>query len=140
MPRDFFTALGDELLEQAVKTEQSPESQGQPDVAEASHTLKAKVTELDQNRLVIGRLVVVRRVEQRGFRASPSLAGEGPAELRPATLLTAREFSKIGDNAVSRASCRTIRLDEGPVDVGLAILPPLATLKEHDAIASFGSI
>jgi hypothetical protein len=139
VPRDLFTALGDKLLEQSVETEQSPESQGQPDVAEASHTLKAKVTELDQDRLVIGWFVVVRWVEQRGFWAGRSLPGERPTELRPATLLTAREFPKIGDDAVSRASGRSIRFDKGPIDVVLAVLPPSAALKEHDAIASLGS-
>ena len=88
-PRDFFSALGDQLLEEAVEAEQSPEPQGQPDVAEMPHPLESKVAELDQDRLVIGGLVVVGRVEEGRLWSHPSLAVERATELRPAALLAA---------------------------------------------------
>src|SRR5262249_6974425 len=137
VPGDLFPALGDESLEQDIQTEQTPQPPGQPDVTEASQSLQPNVTKLDEDGFVLVRLIIARWAEQRRFWASPSFAIERPAELCPATLLTARKLPEIGDDAMPRAASGAIGLDQRPVDMGLAVLSPRAPLEEHDAIASF---
>ena len=91
--------------------------------------LKANVLELDQDRLVVGRIGVVRRIKQRRLR--PDSAIQSATELRPAVLLALLEFAEVGHHPVSRALGRANRFDQRPVRVSFAVLASLEPLEKH---------
>jgi hypothetical protein len=82
----------------------------QPYVAEVPQTLQGHAPKPHQHRLllVVGRIVVVRRIEQRRLRAM--LARELPSQLRPAALLAPLQL----DLADARRQDRS-RLCNGPI-------------------------
>jgi len=62
---------------------------------------------LGADRIIVGRLVMARRIEERRLR--PILPVEPPPERRPATGLAGRQFPEVGHDAMPRAAGRVYR-------------------------------
>jgi hypothetical protein len=105
-----------------------------PDGAEIAEALEAYVPELDQHRLAVVWLVVIRRIEERRCRPGAMLTGQGPSPFGPATGLAATERPEVSDYAMPRTAGCPVRLHEDPIGVLLAALAPLAMFEKHDAI------
>ena len=121
------------MRQELVQTQQPPKAQRQPDVAEVPQPLETNTLEFDQNRLIVGRVVVVRRIKQRRLR--PGSAIQSVTELSPAILLALFQFAEVGHHPVSRALRCADRFDQSPVGVSLAILASLQSLEKHRVLA-----
>ena len=118
-----------EVVPPEVRWRRGGQPQRQPDVAKITQPLETDVLQLDQHRLVVGRIVVVWRVKQR--RLWLSLAIEATAQLRPAALLALLEFAELGHHAMTRALRCANRLDQRPVAVPLAVLASFQAFEKH---------
>jgi hypothetical protein len=83
VPWNLLTSLENELAEQTIEPEEPPQAQGEPNVAEAAKPFQPQITELDQDGLVVGGIVVGGRVEQRWLRSSPAFCRRGCARAGP---------------------------------------------------------
>ena len=74
----------------------------------------------------------VRRIEQRQLRPPfLFLLIEMRAEFRPTALFAGLQLVQIGEDPLPRFPRRAKRLDERPIGLSLAILPPFATPQKH---------
>jgi hypothetical protein len=125
---------GSDAFDQAIQLQQPPQPPGQPDIAEAARPFKVDITQLDQHRLIVIGLIIMRRIEKR--------------RLGPGGVAYPRECGQVGPSHWSRhgsirrgrprlgAASRVVSggLNKDPVGVLLAALPPLAAFEKHDAI------
>ena len=133
LPGDLFATRWHQPRQQPVQTQQTPESQCQPDIAKIPQSLETDALELDQNRFVVLGIVVVWRIKQGRLRTL--LLVQTPAQLRPAVLLALLQFAEVRDHPVPRALGRADRFDQGPVGVSFAVLASFQSLEEHGFLA-----
>jgi hypothetical protein len=101
VPGYLLATLRYQSLEQHVESKQSPETQGKPDIAKSARTLKANVAKLDEDWFVFGRVVVMRRVEERPLGTGLPLTIKCTTELGPTALFARGKLSQISDDAVT---------------------------------------
>ena len=99
-------------LRRAAEGDPSGNRPGHPALTEP---FGVDVLELDQHRLVVMGLVIMRRIEERKLGAGPALAGESTVQLSPAALLAATQVAEAGDDAVSSAPWRPNGFNEHPI-------------------------
>jgi len=125
----IFVAHRHEFRKRFVQLQQAPQPQGQPDVAEVPQSVELNVPELDQDRFVVARVVVGRRIKPR--RVGTVLAAEPSAQLRPTVPLALLQFAQVRDHPMPRALGRAEGFHQRPVGVPLAVLASLQAFKKH---------
>ena len=129
-PGNFFPARRNQPLQQLVQLQQPPQPPRHPDVAKVPQPLQRHVLQTHQHRLfLVERIVIVRRIEQRPLRPLP--ARKVPSQLGPAVLLAPLQLAQVSHHPLPRAAARAIRLDQRPVAVRLAVLPPPVASQKH---------
>ena len=125
----IFVAHRHEFRKRFVQLQQAPQPQGQPDVAEVPQPVPLNLLELDRHRLVVSRVVVVRRIEER--RLGTRFPVQPPAQLCPPAPLALLQFAQVRDHPMPRAPGRAVGFHQRPVGVTFDVLASFEAFEKH---------
>ena len=128
---DHLFPVGYVALDDLIQTEELPEPESQPDVAESAAVSPADRTQSDAHHIGAignGDLIIVGK-EAKLLRIALAVVDDyGPL---PAALLVMVQFAEIGNDVLTRSSLSAKAFDQGVVAMGLAVLVAGVAAKEH---------